>query len=56
MRSDSRIVNVWSREGTIFYEWVDDNTVTTLRGLFDAGIELGYSFDSVESCFIFNNQ
>ena len=56
MKSDSRIANVWTREGTIFYKWVDDNTVNTLRGLFDAGIELGYNFDSVESCFIFINQ
>ena len=51
MKADNRINSVWSREGTLFYEWKHDNLAYKIHGLYEGGIDLNYSIESVLNCF-----
>ena len=51
MKADDRINSVWSREGTLFYEWKYDNLAYKIHGLYEGGIDLNYSIESVLNCF-----
>ena len=51
MKADNRINSVWSREGTLFYEWKYDNLAYKIYGLYEGGIDLNYSIESVLNCF-----
>ena len=51
MEPDDRINSVWSREGTLFYEWKYDNLAYKIIDLYESGIDLNYSIESVLNCF-----
>ena len=51
MKADNRINSVWSREGILFYEWKHDNLAYKIHGLYEGGIDLNYSIESVLNCF-----
>ena len=51
MKSDTRISKLWSRDGTIYFVWKDDNKTYTINNLYDGGIFLEYDIADVEYCF-----
>ena len=51
MKADDRINSVWSREGTLFNELKYDNLAYKIQGLYESGIDLNYSIESVLNCF-----
>ena len=56
MKSDTRISNVWTREGTIHYIWKDDNNKYTINNLFEGGLFLSYDISDMENCFSLNRE
>ena len=56
MKADSRINKAWTRDGTIFFIWKEDNKTYTINNLYDGGLFLEYSIDDVEECFTFNRE
>ena len=54
MRADTRINNVWTRDGVIHFIWKEDEKKYTLNNLFEGGLFLGYNIDDVEECFQIN--
>ena len=51
MKSDTRIQSAWTREGSIYFLWKDDQNVHKIHGLYEGGDTLKYSLNSVMSCF-----
>ena len=51
MKSDTRISKLWTRDGTIYFVWKDDNKTYTINNLYDGGICLEYDIADVEYCF-----
>ena len=51
MRCDTRIASTWTREGTIFFKWVDDIKTYAIRNLYEGGIMLEYDMSDIEQCF-----
>ena len=43
MKADDRVNSLWSREGTLFYEWKYDTLAYKIHGLYESGIDLNYS-------------
>ena len=52
MKADTRISKVWTREGTIFFVWREDNKTYTVQNLFDGGLFLDYDINDIEDCFM----
>ena len=50
MKADDRINSVWSREGTLFYEWKNENLAYKNHGLYEGGNDLNYSIEGVLNC------
>ena len=51
MKADDRINSVWSREGTLFYEWKNENLTYKTHGLYEGGIDINHSIESVLNCY-----
>ena len=51
LRADNRLNYVWSKEGTIYYTKVNDDTFCRITNLLDGAFELGYNVDDVMNCF-----
>ena len=51
MKVYDRINSVWSGEGTLFYEWKYDNLAYKIDGLYEGGIDINYSIESVLNSF-----
>ena len=51
LRADNRLNYVWSKEGTIYYTKVNDDTFYRITNLLDGAYELGYNVDDVMNCF-----
>ena len=51
MKADDRINSVCSRKGTLIYKWKCDNLAYKFHGLYEGGIDLNYSLESVLNCF-----
>ena len=57
MKTDERIQSTWTREGTIYFIWKEDQRIYKINGLWEGGDFLDYSIDNVLKCFncVFGN-
>ena len=53
MKSDTRIQNAWTREGTIYFVWKEDGNIYKVNGLYEGGVFLNYNIEDVLGCFNF---
>ena len=51
MKNDNRISKLWTRDGTIFFIWKNDNQTYTITNLYEGGLFSDYKIYDVESCF-----
>ena len=51
LRSDERINNVWTKEGSVLYTKVNDDKVFKFSNLLSGAYDLGYSTDDILYCF-----
>ena len=50
LRNDERINKAWIREGTIFFEWKDNESIKK-HGLYEGAELVQYSYETVIKCF-----
>ena len=51
MKSDSRILSVWTKDGIILYTFHNNPNVNKITNLYVGGIYLDYSLNDGKSCF-----